>query len=56
MKDRPGTMKNHENTPGNMKNQPQLTYKMGEGGQGRNKQKRHRQTLFVTDAGKQLTV
>ena len=29
------------NQPGTMKNQPQLTFQMGEGGRGRNKQKRY---------------
>ena len=48
MKNQPGTMKtieNHENPQGTMKTMKN---------QGRNKQKRHRQTLFVTDAGSQL--
>ena len=40
----PGTLKNHENRPGTMKNQS-----------GRNKQKRYKQTIYVTDPGSQLT-
>ena len=45
MKNQPGTMKNHENRPRTMKNQTG-TIKNHENrpGQGRNKQKRYRQT------------
>ena len=45
MKNQPGTMKNHENRPRTMKNQTG-TIKKHENrpGQGRNKQKRYRQT------------
>ena len=60
MKNQPGTMKNHENRPGQGRNKqkryrhtnrtfllyidPIITTLDGGGGQGRNKQKRYRQT------------
>ena len=47
----PGTMKNHENCPGTMNNQPGTMKNQS----GRNKQKRYKQTIYVTDAGSQLT-
>ena len=54
MKNQPGTMKNHENRPGTMKNHENRPETM-KNQSGRNKQKRFKQTIYVTDAGSPLT-
>ena len=50
MKNQPGTMKNHEDRPGTIINHPgTMENHENRPGQGRNKQKRHKQTGRQTE-------